>query len=115
MDFLVNIRMSDEKQFSLDDMLFHVTAALNGLDLTQQQTTLQALGKSIKHNVAVSSHAVKDIFRKYGVDLELDICKRCGSDDVNDKMRKCPVCEKFTHLQCFLTEHKCCRRCVKPV
>jgi len=107
--------MADEKQFSIDDMLFHATAAINGFDPEQREKILQALGKSIKHNVAVSSHVVMDIFRKYGVDLELDICKRCGSDDVNDKMRKCPVCEKFTHLQCFLTEHKCCRRCVKPV
>ena len=107
--------MPDEKQFSLDDILFHVSAALKGLDTEQQQATLKALGKSIKHNVAVSNHVIKDTFKKYGVDLELDICKRCGSENVNDKMRKCPVCENMAHLQCFLTEEKCCRRCVKPV
>lgn len=106
--------MADEKQFSIDDLLFHVQNATESASPDERKTILQRLGSSIKNNVAISNHVVKDAFKKYGIELELDICKRCGSDDVKDKMRRCPVCGALAHTQCFLNPEKCCRRCVKP-
>lgn len=106
--------MADERQFSLNDILFHITNTLNSVNSEERQLILQKLGVSIKQNVAISSHVVKDAFKAYSVEVELDICRRCGSDDVKDKMRPCPVCGQIAHLQCFLTADKCCKRCVKP-
>lgn len=105
--------MADEIQFSLNDVLFHIGNALKGSDETVRQAILQGLGSSIKYNVAIDSHVIRDAFKEHGLELQLDICNRCGSDDVKDKMRRCPVCDKLAHRQCFLTPEKCCRRCVK--
>jgi hypothetical protein len=106
--------MSDEKILTLNELIEFVETAIKGVDAAQRLTILQRLGATIKHNMVISAHVLKDEFKLHGIELQLDICKRCGSENVKDKMRCCPVCQQISHVQCFLTEHKCCRRCVKP-
>jgi len=105
--------MADDIQFSLKDILFHIGNALNGVDESVRQGILQGLGASIKYNMAIDTHVIRDEFKGHGIELQLDICKRCGSDDVKDKMRRCPGCDNLVHTRCSLTLEKCCRRCTK--